>query len=241
MKPSHILAHLLLITACAKPPEGEDSASHPEGSQLVNINNDRQAYLCVPKGDGPFPVAIYNHGGLGDAIGGDPEGSCLALADLGYLSLSTLRRETVPIVGHSDDVEAGISYALSHQMADSDQLAILGFSRGGYLSFVALTEHPEADLAVIMAPAPVNGLLDEVLPDAHKIAAKTLVLVAENDLPQFNNEGEDHVETATAVNDAINAAGGQSELLILDAFEENGHDLFQIVRDEYWDSVSNFL
>ncbi len=69
----------------------------------------------------------------------------------------------------------------------------LGSPGGGYLSFKALTAHPEIDLAVIMAPAPVNGLLEEALPDAHQIEARTLVLVAENDLPEFNNEGQDHV------------------------------------------------
>jgi dienelactone hydrolase len=240
MRPSHLLFPALL-TACTQAPGGDDSAPTPEGSQWVEINSERHAYLCLPQGSGPFPVAIYNHGGLGDAVGGDPEGTCLALAEFGYLGLSPLRRETVPVDGHSEDVEAGINYALSHPMADSDQVAILGFSRGGYLSFKALTAHPEIDLAVIMAPAPVNGLLEEALPDAHQIEASTLVLVAENDLPEFNNEGQDHVASATAVHDAIKAAGGQSELEVLDAFEDNGHDLFQEVRDEYWSLVAEFL
>ena len=26
--------------------------------------------LCRPKGDGPFPAVVYNHGGLGTIIGG---------------------------------------------------------------------------------------------------------------------------------------------------------------------------
>jgi hypothetical protein len=67
------------------------------------------------------------------------------------------------------------------------------------------------------------------------------VLVAENDLLEFNNEGQDHVVSATAVDDAIHAAGGQSVLKILAAFEDNGHDLFQEVRDEYWSLVADFL
>jgi hypothetical protein len=29
-----------------------------------------KGYLCRPSGAGPFPAVLYNHGGLGDIIGG---------------------------------------------------------------------------------------------------------------------------------------------------------------------------
>jgi hypothetical protein len=71
--------------------------------------------------------------------------------------------------------------------------------------------------------------------------AQTLVLVAENDVPEFNAEDVDHVGTATAVHDALTAAGKESEIQVLPAFEDNGHDLFQELNDEYWPIVEDFL
>jgi dipeptidyl aminopeptidase/acylaminoacyl peptidase len=68
-------------------------------------------------------------------------------------------------------VDAGIAYGVGHLSADPDRVAVLGYSRGGYLSFLALTGHPEVDLAVIMAPAPVNGLLETALLDADQVMA----------------------------------------------------------------------
>jgi dienelactone hydrolase len=117
----------------------------------------------------------------------------------------------------------------------------LGFSRGGYLTFLALTEHPDIDVGVIMAPAPVNGLLDKALPNAPNVQGSTLIVVAANDLPEFNNEKQDHVATATSVNDALKAEGKDTELKILDAFEDNGHDLFQELRPEYWAHIEAYL
>src|SRR3989304_712814 len=32
-----------------------------------------KGYLCRPSGAGPFPAVAYNHGGLGDIIGGAPK------------------------------------------------------------------------------------------------------------------------------------------------------------------------
>ena len=249
-----VFASLFLLTSgCGKSSDSDDSddcvdtivacdGSDTGGSSgLVWINDERQAYVCAPPGTGPFPVAVYNHGGLGDVLGGPPEDTCEALAAAGFIGVSTLRRQTVPIAGHSDDVDAGIAFALAHLSADPDRVSVLGFSRGGYLSFLALTEHPEVDLAVIMAPAPVNGLLETALEDADQVMARTLVLVAENDVPEFNVEDVDHVATATAVHDALTAAGKESEIQVLPAFEDNGHDLFQELNDEYWPIVEDFL
>ena len=241
LMPLSLIVGALLAPGCDGQPEATENAPTHESVELVNYTSDREGYLCVPEGDGPFGVAVYNHGGLGDALGGPPEGTCLALMEAGFIGFSPLRRETIPITGHLDDVLDGIDYALSHPQADPTRLAILGFSRGGYLSFVGLTERPDATVGVIMAPAPIKGLLDDALPGASSINATALVLVAENDLPEFNNEDEDHVATATAVRDALRNNGKTVELQILDAWATNGHDLFQEVRDEYWLTVAAFL
>ena len=58
------------------------------------------SYLCTPDGEGPFPGVLYNHGGKGNAIGGDLEGTCLALAEAGYIAYSKQRSLTLEITGH---------------------------------------------------------------------------------------------------------------------------------------------
>ena len=200
-----------------------------------------EAHLCVPEGQGPFPVAVYNHGGVGTVVGGDLEGTCLALRALGYLALSPRRRAEVPIDGHIDDVLAGLDYALAHEKADPDEVALLGYSRGGYLTTLALTLRDDIDRAVIMAPAPVKGKLDVALEDVSAVTASSLLLVASNDLPEFNVENEDHVATTQAVHDALTAAGKDSEMKVLPPFEDNGHDLFKQVLPGYWKDIEAFL
>ncbi len=220
---------------------GGDSVPLPEGLSSVDIGLEQEAMLCRPVGKGPFPIALYNHGGLGEALGGPPEDTCLALSEEGYLAMSVLRRETVPIEGHSDDVDAGIAALKAQPDADGASFVLLGFSRGGFLTVESMTRHSEVTHAVIMAPAPVNGLLEAQLEDIGNTRAESLVLVAENDLPEFNNEGQDHVATAQAVHQTYQEAGLVSTLHILEAYEDNGHDLFQELRESYWDYVRSFL
>ena len=43
-----------------------------------------KGYLCRPAGAGPFPAVAYNHGGVGDIIGGAPKETCEALAAAGF-------------------------------------------------------------------------------------------------------------------------------------------------------------
>ena len=138
---------MFFALGCGKTPHSEPlldavtDVSTPTRQDLVTVKytSELEGFLCVPEGQGPFPVVVYNHGGLGDALGGPPEETCLALRSAGYLGFAPIRRQEVPIAGHSDDVDAGIAYAKDHEKADATRVAVLGFSRGGYLTFLALT------------------------------------------------------------------------------------------------------
>ena len=102
------------------------------------------SYACRPAGVGPFPVVLYNHGGLGDAVGGDLRGTCEALAAAGYLARSEKRPETISLDGQLEDVVEGLSELLSNPDADSSRVTLLGFSRGGLLTLQAAAAVREA-------------------------------------------------------------------------------------------------
>ena len=58
------------------------------------FENGGYTYISKPVGQGPFPGVLYSHGGLGGAIGGDLRGTCIALAQEGYICWAQLRTDT---------------------------------------------------------------------------------------------------------------------------------------------------
>jgi len=192
--------------------------------------------LCRPEGDGPFPAALYNHGGLGDAVGGDLEGTCEALAEAGYLAYSKQRRLTESLDGHIDDVQAGLDVLIDDPDWDGGEMAILGFSRGGLLTLQIAKDQPDLFGAVVlMAPADAKGTLIEELENVSAISAPVLVLVSENDLYQ-----DDHVALAEAVRDALDAAGKDVGYIEYGPYGDDGHERFFEVGS-YWSDVTDFL
>ena len=229
--PTHtpLLALLLLLLGCGggKEERGEEESGEADPDD---------SFLCVPDSEGPFPAALYNHGGLGDAVGGDLEGTCEALAEAGYLAYSKLRRLTMSLDGHLDDVQAGLDVLQEHEDWDGGPMAILGFSRGGLLTLQTAKDQPGLFGAVVlMAPADAKGTLMRELEDVDPIAAPVLILVSENDLYQ-----DDHVALAQAVYSALSAAGKEAEYIMYEPYGSDGHDRFQEVGS-YWTDIVDFL
>lgn len=199
------------------------------------------SYVCKPAGLGPFPAVLYNHGGLGNAIGGDLEGTCEALATAGYLARSEKRRETVPLDGHLEDVLGGLSELLSHPDADSSRVTLLGFSRGGLLTLQAAVENPnKIHSVVLMAPAPGgNDDMQTTLKNIAPLKASVLIMVAENDLPPA--QANDHVQLSEQVSSTLRIAGKTVTMVLYPPFSADGHDLFDEVREPYWSHILAFL
>ena len=190
-----------------------------------------EAFFCRPGGEGPFPVVIYNHGGLGQAVGGDAEATCQALARAGFLGFAPMRRKTRTLGGHLDDVEAGLRHALALEGADGERIAMLGFSRGGLLTFQTALRRDDLDAIVLMAPASGRGALEAALPRASRLKPPALVLVARND-----NAQADHVALARRIEGALTGAQREVRLVVYPPYEQDGHRLFFRVGD-YWDDV----
>lgn len=119
-------------------------------------------FIEVPKGEGPFPVIIFIHGG--GFVGGDKSAfvsQSFAVAQKGIVAVSIEYR----LKGHggtfadmTGDTMDAIDYIRNHAQAyriDFSRLALSGGSAGGYLSSYAAMKTPECICYV-----GYNGLYD---------------------------------------------------------------------------------
>jgi dienelactone hydrolase len=231
----------LFLTACSDP-EPSTSLPSTEGFvQQVSYESDGltlQGYLCKPEGAGPFPGVQYNHGGSGAEIGGPPEETCRELMETGYVAFSPIRREDTSEQGNLHDVQAALDYLKGLSYVDSSRIGIIGFSRGGSVTFTVATESEGFEAIVLMATG--IGLSPDIEAEAAEISAPVLLLVAENDTPTEINGNQDMVESMTQLEEALKAAGKEVTLIIYPAFEPHGHEMFFSIGD-YMTDVENFL
>ncbi len=194
-----------------------------------------EGYLCVPEGNGPFPAVVYNHGGVEDQIGGAPRETCELLATEGYVGFSPIRRATRSMDGHIDDVFAAVEYVKSLAYVDIDRIGIMGFSRGGLLTFIAITQRADFKGAILMAPAPGgHSEFEKTLAEVGKISTPVLILIAEID-----TEPNDLVPLSNQVKEAMEAEGKDVEMILYPPYGEDGHTMFFEIGD-YWRDVQRF-
>jgi poly(3-hydroxybutyrate) depolymerase len=111
MKMQHtVLIGLALIAAAIIGVASSAANSAPKLVTYTTTPTPLQGYLCKPPGRGPFPLVVYNHGGMGYVVGGAPKETCEALARGGYVGLAPLRRQTHSMRGHINDVLVGKQY-----------------------------------------------------------------------------------------------------------------------------------
>ncbi|MCH2131348.1 MAG: dienelactone hydrolase family protein, partial [Pirellulaceae bacterium] len=214
----------------------DDSSNPPGGENPETITVQRLedgSWECRPAGEGPFPAVLYNHGGLGTAVGGDLQGTCEALAEAGYFARSEQRPASVSLNGQLEDVLQGLDELRSHPDVDPERVAVAGFSRGGLLALQAAIARPdEIEAVLLFAPAPGQGSMEQTLLNVSKVQAPVRIHIAENDglLP-----------LAQEVESALQGEGKDVELIVYPSFAEDGHDLFAEVREPYWSQVLGFL
>ena len=199
-----------------------------------------KGYLCRPTGTGPFPAVVYNHGGVGDIIGGAPKETCEALAAAGFIGFAPIRRQTRSMAGHPDDVQAGLHYLLKLDYVDRNRVAMAGFSRGGALTFMVAARGAPIKAAVIMAsamPPPLSGF---TFGDAVKIRVPVLLLVAENDTGSRKTMGQNTFEGMRRMSAALTEAGNTPKLIVYPPYRGDGHEMFFEIG-AYWTDVVEFL
>jgi dienelactone hydrolase len=197
-------------------------------------------YLCRPSGAGPFPAVVYNHGGVGNIIGGAPQETCEALAGGGFVGFSPIRRKTRSMAGHLDDVQAGLDYLLRLDYVDRNRVAMAGFSRGGALTFMAAARGAPIKAAVIMAsaiPPPQSGF---TFGDAVKIRVPVLLLVAENDTGSRKTKGQNTLAGMRRMSAVLTEAGNTPKLIVYPPYRGDGHEMFFEIG-AYWTDSVEFL
>ena len=138
------------------------------------------AYLTRPKNTtGPSPMVLLVHGGpwARDAWGYNPMHQWLA--DRGYAVLSPNFRGSTGFgksflnagnrqwyASMQDDLVDATNWAIEQQIADSDRVAIMGGSYGGYATLAGLTRDPKLYAAGvdIVGPSHVATLIETIPP-----------------------------------------------------------------------------
>lgn len=128
-----------------------------------------KGYLITPKKSGQYPCVIYNRGGNRDygAITLSNQVPILArLASWGYVVVASQYRGNGGSEGQEDfggkdvnDVLNLIPLLASHEKADTSPIGMYGWSRGGMMTYLALTKTAKIRGAIIGA-APVDLVRD---------------------------------------------------------------------------------
>ena len=146
-------------------------------------------YLCLLVGPGPFSAVVYNHGGVGDRVGGAPRETCEVLATAGYIGFSPIRRATRSLDGHGDDIRAALARLQQVASVDASRIAMIGFSRGALLTYQAAIETPSLKAPVFMPTAVPPRQFARSMGKPADIAMPLLFLVAENDTGSRTTKG----------------------------------------------------
>jgi len=219
-------------------------------SQNIDLDsiseNGGYSYIAKPIGQGPFPGVLYSHGGFGTSVGGDLRGTCIALAQNGYIGWCNKRTIDVSITPHISQVETALDSLINQSTIDVNNIGIIGFSRGGLLTLItAISRYNDIKAIVTMAPAAANNTLVNTLSNTSVIDDSVLILVAENDTFQDN-----HVQLALDVENALYTSTGiryieyppydEDENGVVNGLDD-GHMLFDKVQSPYWNDVIVFL
>ncbi|WP_292592206.1 alpha/beta fold hydrolase [Mesotoga sp. UBA5825] len=148
-------------------------AAYTEISVMIpNIDHDIPAVICIPKGDGPFPIVVMLHGTGSDKseAGGGYLLAAPALAEAGIASIrfdfigngeSTADYIDYNFTSAVDDTNIAFAYAASLPRIDGHRAGVMGWSQGGTIALLAAGQNPAYKSVLCWAGAPdLSGVAD---------------------------------------------------------------------------------
>ena len=200
-----------------------------------------------PDGDGPFPIAVINHGkSLGDAHFQGRYRPALAtryFLQRGYAVVVPMRQGFSKSSGsymgvgcnvesngrmQADDVKAALDFVVSQPWADKDRIVVLGQSHGGWTTLAFGTQsYPGVKALVNFA----GGLRQDSCAGWEGGLARAAANYAkETHLPSLwfygDNDSYFKPETYRAMFEQYTAAGGQARLIAFGQFGSDSHSMF---------------
>ena len=205
-------------------------------------DTEGSAYICVPKGEPPFPAVLLNHGiyidqrGLGAAKqrGYKPEALCETLATDGYLAFLPIRRSGGSnLKAHLREVMAALGAVRARPDVDRSRITFAGHSRGGLLSLAAAVRGAPVRSFMLFAPASGGrGVFTKLLGAVPRIKAPMLVMIERSDKFSVVREAVDRLEAALRTSDV--------PYKVIRYDRGGGHDLF-LAPGYYWSDMLSFL
>jgi dienelactone hydrolase len=239
-----LVASFVLLDGCATTTSGPQRWSFPV--KLGERADERSALVCAPKGEGPFPAVVFNHGSIVDGWGW-PEASqrgyrldkvCEKLAAEGYFVFAPIR-EKYPrgkrFMSYEETYREIVLQAIDHvktlHQVDSTRVALVGFSMGGLVSLKVALERRDLRAVALLAPAFGHGLLAETATDIDGLSAPMLVMVEESDAPHI-------LQGVAAIENGARAQG--KPVRVVRYNRGGGHELFYDVG-YWWKDLASFL
>ncbi|MBN1680699.1 MAG: prolyl oligopeptidase family serine peptidase [Anaerolineae bacterium] len=123
-------------------------------------------YLGYPKGDGKFPAIIYNRGGHREQ-GALTGREIIPLVEAGYVAAASQYRGNAWSQGSESFGEGDVNDVLNLigvlqqlPMVDTWRIGMMGCSRGGLVTYMALKEDSARGTHIIKAAVTVGGIAD---------------------------------------------------------------------------------
>lgn len=241
----------LVATAAAYAQQSEVDASLNETFLMVPKKGlftiELETTIYKPDGEGPFPIAIINHGkALGDPrFQGRyrPAVAARYFLQRGYVVVVPMRQGFSKSQGsyigvgcnissngdmQAEDVKATLDYAVAQPWADKDHIVVVGQSHGGWttLAFGTLN-YPGVRALVNFA----GGLRQENCAAWERGLARAAASYAKNTRTPslwFYGDNDSYFSTSTyrAMFESYTEAGGPARLVAFGTFGSDSHSLF---------------
>lgn len=210
----------------------------PYDSEDVTYKNDAQSVklagtLTLPRGKGPFPVAITISGSGGadrdeSHFGHKPflviadhlarKGVAVLRFDDRGIGESTGDRSGATSADFATDVEAGIEFLKKHPNVDVSKIGLIGHSEGGLIAPMIAAKRDDVHFIVLLAGTGVSG-------GAILKSQSTAMMEA-------NGEPEEKLDANEEAHDAMLSAVAKHTNASDQQIEEAGRSLLQSIEDE---------